>query len=372
MNWTRASLALLLAAALCLSVACALAEGGDFIYTDVDGDGAVSAGDIVVIGVYPQTLVRDEALLDALAPLGGALPTEEDPGDWISFGYLNNQQPSDFLFYRDVEWQGERYRGVVTLAYRSAAGNKENNADNSYVDDEGFELGQAYWFVWEPIEWVVLGETEDGVLAQARYCLEAQPFQDLFEQAAKERFIPGTDIPVSDWEHCSLRAFLNGEFKALAFTEQQQARLQTVTLDNRTTGNEPDYERQTRQSDTQDQIFLLSIADMRNTAYGYPTEDDYDKRISQDREDPNGIPDAMLRRKSFTDYPLILGLRRSNMAWNKDGEPVCWWALRSAGDRQYNISGITKYGSIQYSGSAVNAAYDVAAVCPAIVLDLSK
>ena len=97
----------------------------------------------------------------------------------------------------------------------------------------------------EDIEWIVLARQNGNVMLLSRYILDILPYHA--EKASVT------------WETCSLRAWLNGEFRDAAFTASEQALLRTVTV------KAPDRQKLYYQvkpgNDTQDQVYLLSQAE---------------------------------------------------------------------------------------------------------------
>lgn len=88
-----------------------------------------------------------------------------------------------------------------------------------------------------PIEWIVLDRQQDRVLLLSKYTLESKPFHEV------------EDWDVT-WADCTLRSWLNGDFLAKAFSEEERARIIPVT---NTAANTPD---------TQDSVFLLSLDEL--------------------------------------------------------------------------------------------------------------
>lgn len=67
------------------------------------------------------------------------------------------------------------------------------------------------------------------------------------------------------WENCTLRAWLNDEFLATAFTEEEQRMIQTSIVSNE---DNPKFNTEGG-SETEDKIFLLSIEEVSNPSYGF-------------------------------------------------------------------------------------------------------
>lgn len=296
-----------------------------FFHADEDGSKTYTVGDTVCFGSYPQRLVEDGTLLTALADFE---PAEQPDGDWTSYGYYDQGVQADYMFFRDVELDGARYRGVYLQAYRPYYFDLSADGEHSYIDDQGYALNQTYWFAYAPIAWNVLDYQDGQILLSAQVCLEGQPFQAVYTGGSADTIAAPEGGNLNDWESSTLRAFLNGAFSDLAFTAEEKALIATVTLDNRTSGFSTNAY-QTCQNDTDDRVFLLSYKDIGNEDYGF-------------------LATAKARARSFTDYAVIQGLRPSGEGTTEDGQPSCFYMLRSAGSSSYTITGVSKQGTPTY------------------------
>lgn len=106
----------------------------------------------------------------------------------------------------------------------------------SYEQDDDFDDGT------EPIEWIVLDESDDGseLLLISKYALDAEPFNT-------------EDSDDVSWENCSLRSWLNMYFYNTAFSDEEKNRIKETTakIEVRPTFTEPG-------ADTLDKVFLLN------------------------------------------------------------------------------------------------------------------
>lgn len=314
-----------------------------FYVSDEDGSGGYTTGDTVYFGSYPQTMVTEEGTLAALEEKTGALPTAASAGDWTNCRYYDDGEQADYAFYRDVTVDGEKYRGIYLLAYRPYYAKLAAAEDGSYIDDNGLALETVYWYRYDPIAWTVL--TYDGaegtVLLASQYSLDAQPFQALYEYAENGSVvIPGTEIPVNDWDASTVRAFLNGEFLNGAFSDFERTLLRRVAVDNHTTGYAADAPYQQDQNDTSDKVFLLSCTEVQNKDYGYSSK-------------------GASRVRSYTDYAASQGVRASTQSSSADGQAACCYLLRSAGAQSGYTAVVNKMGSVSSDpGSSNNVVVD--------------
>lgn len=102
-----------------------------------------------------------------------------------------------------------------------------------------------------PIKWRVLSVEGDDAFLLADKNLDVQKYNE--EYAAVT------------WETCTLRKWLNGTFLDTAFTAEEQAAIKDTTVVN---DDNPTYNTEGG-PDTTDKVYLLSIAEASNTAYGF-------------------------------------------------------------------------------------------------------
>ena len=121
------------------------------------------------------------------------------------------------------------------------------------------------------------------------------------------------------WETCTLRQWLNDEFLNAAFTDEEQALLETALV---TADRNPDYSTNPG-NDTWDKVWLLSITEAERY-FGTDTA----------------------RRCKPTKTAA------ANGAWTDDNG-YCWWWLRSPGNTVYGASRVYSDGSVYYDGYRV-------------------
>lgn len=139
----------------------------------------------------------------------------------------------------------------------------ENISFGTYVQDKDLSNGQ------DRIEWLVLDEEENRKLLISKYSLDLGPY---YREISGNGFALGkwnkesnTEIRDVRWETCTLRRWLNTEFKKKAFTDEEQQRMLDVintNNENAAFGKEP-YEAVQNDLSTQDQIFLLSVEEVQ-------------------------------------------------------------------------------------------------------------
>ena len=237
-------------------------------------------GESVAFGSYPQSQETDPATLAALNAL---------PLDWQSYRYycgdgeFGHMQPEDFMWFADVDYQGQKYRAVRIDAYRP--GGTEYALNSKYQDlesfiqaDNGYYVGIVYWFRFEPLIWRVLDREAGLVLCET--IIDAQPFNNYIAYAEDESGQKDYSIRYGDEAHTyysnnyvksSIRTWLNQLFYAAAFSSEEGDAIQVAAIQNLSyntpadflNGLGVDYE------DTADPVFLLSSSDVINPQYGF-------------------------------------------------------------------------------------------------------
>ena len=187
----------------------------------------------------------------------------------------------------------------------------------SYEQDNNLENGP------EPIEWLVLKEEDGRALVVSRYALALMKYHHTVAE----------DSSVT-WETWESRAWLNGEFLEAAFSEAEQERIPTVTVETPLVSwssvSVPPV------NDTEDQLFLLSMQEASRYLKGgkvrgcHPTAyaiAGYEAELGKDWEEAT--------RGSW---------RREEWRGN------CCWYLRTPGEFSGSATVVEVFGSIGYMG----------------------
>lgn len=203
--------------------------------------------DVVYFGTYPQSKVEDVALLKALNDIA-SIPLRNDSRGWTSYGYNRAADP-DSMWFIDVEYDGEKYRGVYFVDYRSNDPRSAGSKEKSYQDNNGYFPMITYWFLYEPIKWRVAEEKDGQAMLFCDIALDAQSF-DYNDGEYSNNYAKST-----------IRGWLNDNFYNTAFSLLQKERVLTTLIDNsaQSTGyTENPY----ACTNTDDKMFLLSYAEI--------------------------------------------------------------------------------------------------------------
>lgn len=270
----------------------------------------------IIFGSYPQTKITDNTITSSLTNSAGILPTSANSHKWTSYGYyIRGNTSTDYMWYIDLEYAGEKYRGVYFTSYRPSWTNENSSADNSQQDENGYYTSTVYWFKYEPIKWRILSESGgealilcEMIIDSQEYCHTKMTFQ--FEHNG------GTGY-ANNYELSNIRKWLNDTFYNTAFTTLEKELILKTTVDNSERSTLPadatGWNNTTNDyacANTEDYVFLLSMQEVTTSAYGF---DDCSMRDT-------------VRRKKNTDYAKNQGCQTNKDCYADNGK---WW-LRSS------------------------------------------
>ncbi len=316
--------------------------GCEQAYKRVNANGAETAtGKYILFGSYPQSEVKDSVLTGVLTTTAGTLPVDGNAYAWTSYGYyINGSNAIDYMWYQDVAYNGEEYRGVYFTSYRpNYTEDYDSSTTDSNQDDNGYYISEVYWFRYEPIQWRIL--TEEGGYATL-LCEMIVDSQD-YNYTYNRQTIDGETAYGNNYEQSTIRKWLNDTFYNTAFSALEQAIIQTVTVDNSatTTGDDNSI---FACNDTEDKVWLLSYADLLNAKYGFNT----DKTKSDE-----------LKQKQTSDYAKCQGCVTSTSA--SFGGNGLWWTRSPA----YEMEKFVRY--VYAGGNLSNSYYCVDGTCIGVV-----
>ncbi len=270
----------------------------------------------IYFGSYPQTKVTDNDITTALNNMAGTLPASSNSADWTAYGYYIDGSVSNFMWYIDKEYNGEKYRGVYFTSYRPYYTTASSSDKNSNQDDNGYYTSTVYWFKYEPIKWTILNETDGKALILADLALDSQQYYRSDYSGTQTR--NGRSVYANDYVESDIRKWLNDTFYNTAFNDLQKALIETTAIDNKTTGyNTNTYN--SNQINTEDKIFLLSYKDVFSSYFSSNSA----------------------RQKQSTDYA------KSQGCYTYNGN--CYWWLRSPDcDYSYYAFLVLYFGDYDY------------------------
>ncbi|MBR2467343.1 MAG: hypothetical protein IKB38_10500 [Clostridia bacterium] len=289
----------------------------------------VREGNKILFGTYPQTRITDFPIINALYNKAGGEPKSENSGDWISYGYYIRGIAADYMWYIDIEHEGELYRGVFFSSYRPFLPDPPSHVSeksSTYQDDSKYTKNAIYWFRHDPISWTVLSEENGVAFILCDMIIDAQEFD----------YKNGSYL--NNYAESTIRAWLNETFMNTAFSELEQAIIETTLVDNSAASSE-DPNNPYACENTYDKIFLASFAEVTNSGYGFSEAYTHDAA----------------RKKKMSEYA------RSQGAYG-------WWWLRSPYDKEYYARQVSDTGFINKIGDGVH--FNHVGIVPALRIRL--
>ena len=288
-----------------------------FSSTDFDSkftsNGYVRTEKSIYYGTYPQSKVTDETLTSALTSLAGNLPIEDNSQAWTSYGYYISGSVSNFMWYIDKEYHGEKYRGVYFTSYRPYYCWNSSSTDDTYQDDNGYYTSTVYWFKYEPIKWRILKESDGKALILADLAIDSQQYYNNYSN----RTIDGNTVYANNYAESDIRKWLNDTFYNTAFTSLQKGLIEITNVDN-SASSTGESSNKYACSNTYDNIFLLSYKEL--ITY-----------LTSDSE----------RQMESSDYAKSQGVYASSGYGG-----TCWWWLRSPNYyNSFNVRYVGSYGN---------------------------
>lgn len=269
-------------------------------------DNSVYKGDYIYFGSYPQSEVKDANLISAL---------NQVEGNWISYDYYIGtdeadceMKPSDFMRYKDVTYNGEKYRAVIFDYYRQYETCLPLYTNEDFIKTDVYKRNKVYWFKYEPIKWRVLDPSTGLVMCDT--VINAQAFNNYIVYANGEYYGDSErTYYASNYDKSSIREWLNNDFYNTAFSEEDRSNIQETVIDN---SSYLDYYSEYSAPTTEDKVFLLSYTDAFNNKYGL---------------------NSTSRQLHCSDYAKCQGLLGYD-TYNNSLESCLWW-LRSPGHSGY-------------------------------------
>lgn len=202
----------------------------------------------IYFGAYPQTKVTEDDITTELNNMAGTLPTADNSANWTSYGYYRSGSVSNFMWYIDEEYNGEKYRGVYFTSYRPGDPQYDGY---SYQSNNDYNISTVYWFKYEPIKWRILTESDGKALILADVAIDCQQYD----------YTGGESYGRNNYANSTIRAWLNNTFYNTAFNSLQKELIQLTEIDNSASSTGVSDNSYTCEN-TNDNIFLLSYKEV--------------------------------------------------------------------------------------------------------------
>lgn len=178
------------------------------------------------------------------------------------------------MWYQDVSYNGEKYRGVYFTSYRPNSCDSSTPTSYSY---NGYDINTVYWFRWEPIEWMVLSSSDDDGFLITEKIIDSQQYYHQSSSNTRNRapYDSTTEASVydSNYKYSDIRGWLNTDFYNSAFSTNIQSSIKTSEVDN--SASSAGYSSNSYACEnTYDKVFLLSYKEATNSTYGFSFSSD--------------------------------------------------------------------------------------------------
>ncbi len=291
------------------------------------------SGDDIYFGSWPQSEVTDASLVSTLNTEAGTLPVNGSDNGWTSYKYyISGSNTTDFMWYNDIEYNGEKYRAVYFTSYRPYLTTSSSSASDTFQDDNAYTTSKIYLFKWEPIKWNILTEKNGKALLLCDMLIDSLAYQNCYKNENGNYYDyyatdnngniltdgAGNKIYANNYAYSTIREWLSETFYETAFTDMQKSIIQLTNVDNSaqsTTDEDGNLAQATRYvcENTSDYVFLLSENEVTRNAYGFASYSTNDTA----------------RQKKITDYAQCQGAYTySSGTYAGNG----YWWLRSPSD----------------------------------------
>ena len=204
-------------------------------------------GDIIYFGSYPQAEVTDSATTSALLTTAG--DPQNSTSGWTSYNYYVSGSQTDCMYYKDITYGEEKYRGVYIKKYRPT---------NTTGSGSVYYVNSLYWFKYELIEWDIVKEESGYVTIVCNMALDKQAYQDTYFNGYNNSVGTPSGTYANNYKYSTIRKWLNDTFYQTAFNSLQQAIIQTVEVNNSASSTRDLYNNPYLCENTFDKVWILS------------------------------------------------------------------------------------------------------------------
>ena len=212
-------------------------------------------------------------------------------------------------------------------------------AETSFLSEIGknVEKGDKYPYKFEPIEWEILSFDEKEALLLSAKILDAKPYNDLdatrdgnrkdaYGYSVRLDMSDQANIPANNWEVSTLREWLNWDFPATCFNEDELGRVLTMDA----------CESIIKGETYADQASILDVLTAQDESLGFLPSCEKDEK----------------RRAEATDFAMSSGLAE------RDGRYGVWW-VKDGGFTTYNAARVYHDGYLNETGKKVDCVFGV-------------
>lgn len=171
-------------------------------------------GDSLYFGYYPQTKIDDLTIINSLNVLAGSLPTQDNLYNWSDYGYRNNSNQR-YMYYIDVEYENNMYRGVYYTEYRITS-----SIQSSYQEYNGYPTNTVYWFLWEKVKWDIAKDSDGKLMLVTDFVIDSMNFDN------------GSQGRNCYYNRTTIKKWLNGAFVNFTFNNPCKCLLEDTYIES--------------------------------------------------------------------------------------------------------------------------------------------
>ena len=168
------------------------------------------------LGSYPQTLVKDEITKKSLDNTIKNTPIKDNDG-WSSYGKYFSSEKTDYILYKDIEFNDDKYRAIYITKNRLSSAQDQTNV--SAQARNGYLINKIYYFKYEPLKWNILEKAESSFLAISNLIIDASELNNTLN----DHFINGNRVYSNNFAYSTYKnEELNGRVYNWIFNDSEK------------------------------------------------------------------------------------------------------------------------------------------------------
>lgn len=214
---------------------------------------------------YTATYKKERKFIENLNGYEPKLNKEENT---IEYGLYPTSYVNDVNIINELEKIEKPIRNDWYLLndtyYKKEKANVFNNETYKFNNGETIVNETEYWFKCETIKWKILSNNNGNYYVLSTLLLDTGVYYSDYS----ERVIDGNIIYPNNYEHSSIRKWLNNDFFNIAFS-LNNTYIKTTSVINSASSFSNESTSIYESNDTNDLIYLPSFNDYFNTSFGF-------------------------------------------------------------------------------------------------------
>jgi hypothetical protein len=225
-------------------------------------------GNTITMGSYPQSLVKDEKLIPELLKISGGTSSS----GWNEYDVYDGTGHGCYMYYKDIEYMGNKYRAVYFTKYRPDYG-MEAKEENSYVDNNGYKINEIYFFKYEPITWTIISEANGKAKCVSNLVLDSQAYTNSLDQNKYLHNAVGNKYTsyANNYFYSDVRIWLNTNVQTIGYTSNNSHSFMNTAFNKTQLAKLAKLGRSNIES-VDDYVGLINTSDVPTNLQGYGTD----------------------------------------------------------------------------------------------------